>query len=115
MNDINTRGTAETSCPSNDIGSIPDEKDEMKKEKTDPPKSTSSKMFEIRVNGLCFYIYKASRLHLIPCKLSLFQFQHLILNGILTLLHHQAVQIEKRNSIQSRLQLQGAKHAEIFP
>ena len=56
MNDINTRGTAETSCPSNDIGSIPDEKDEMKTEKTDPPKSTSSKMFEIRMNGLCFYL-----------------------------------------------------------
>ena len=44
-NDNNSTGETKTTCPSNEIGPIPDEKDEMKTEKNDPPKSTSSKMF----------------------------------------------------------------------
>ena len=43
--DNNSTGATETTCPSNEIGPIPDEKDEMKTEKNDPPKSTSSKIF----------------------------------------------------------------------
>ena len=44
-NDNDSTGETKTTCPSNEIGPIPDEKDEMKTEKNDPTKSTSSKIF----------------------------------------------------------------------